>query len=146
MEKLDRGIARRAKQDKVARRLMTISGIGAVTATALAALAPPAETFRRGRDFAAWLGLTPLQRSSGGKEGPGRTSRMGERTLRRLLMGSFRRQPLEVGAVCGNSAKYGSVRGALSDERPYREQSVEQPSHEFLVQQSSLTMRMWSPR
>ena len=83
---LDREIARQAKENAVARRLMTIPGIGAVTATALAALAPPAETFRRGRDFAAWLGLTPVQRSSVGKERLGRTSKMGERTLRRLLI------------------------------------------------------------
>src|SRR3954465_15426076 len=53
---LDREIARHAKENAVARRLMTIPGIGAVTAAALTALAPPAETFRRGRDFAAWLG------------------------------------------------------------------------------------------
>jgi len=57
-----------------------------VTATALTALAPPAQTFRRGRDFAAWLGLTPLQHSTGGRQRLGRTSRMGERTLRRLLI------------------------------------------------------------
>jgi transposase len=86
IEELDREIMQRAKADEVARRLMTIPGIGPVTATALLALAPPAATFRRGRDFAAWLGLTPLQRSSGGKERLGRTSRMGERTLRRLLI------------------------------------------------------------
>src|SRR6476659_5445939 len=83
---LDREIARHAKENAVARRLMTIQGIGAVTAAALTALAPPAETFQRGRDFAAWLGLTPVQRSSGGKERLGRTSKMGERTLRRLLI------------------------------------------------------------
>src|SRR4051812_36278861 len=83
---LDREIARHAKENAVARRLMTIPGIGAVTAAALTALAPPAETFRRGRDFAAWLGLTPVQRSSGGKERLGRTSKMGERSLRRLLI------------------------------------------------------------
>src|SRR5215207_8804806 len=83
---LDREIARHAKENFVARRLMTIPGIGAVTAAALTALAPPAETFRRGRDFAAWLGLTPVQRSSGGKERLGRTSKMGERSLRRLLI------------------------------------------------------------
>ena len=53
---LDREIVRRAKEDETARRLMTIPGIGPVTATALLALAPPAATFRRGRDFAAWLG------------------------------------------------------------------------------------------
>jgi transposase len=83
---LDREIGRRAKADAVAHRLMTIPGIGAVTATALVALAPPAQTFKRGRDFAAWLGLTPLQRSTGGKQRLGRTSRMGERTLRALLI------------------------------------------------------------
>lgn len=83
---LDAEIVRRAKEDPVARRLMTIPGIGAITATALVALAPSAATFRRGRDFAAWLGLTPVQHSSGGKERLGRTSRMGERTLRRLLI------------------------------------------------------------
>jgi transposase len=83
---LDREVARRAKEDETARRLMTIPGVGPVTAVALAALAPPAETFRCGRDFAAWVGLTPLQRSTGGKQKLGATSKMGERTLRRLLI------------------------------------------------------------
>jgi len=83
---LDREIAARAKTDDVARRLMTVPGIGPLIATALEALAPPAETFRSGRDFAAWVGLTPVQRSTGGKERLGRTSRRGERTLRRLLI------------------------------------------------------------
>jgi transposase len=83
---LDAAIARRAKEDATARRLMTIPGVGPVTATALLALAPPAETFKRGRDFAAWLGLTPLQHSTGGKQKLGKTSKMGERTLRRLLI------------------------------------------------------------
>jgi transposase len=86
IEELDREIMRRAKADEAARRLLTIPGIGPVTATALLALAPAAATFKRGRDFAAWLGLTPLQHSSGGKERLGRTSQMGERTLRRLLI------------------------------------------------------------
>lgn len=83
---LDREIAARAKADPVAKRLMTIPGVGPVVATALVALAPAASTFRRGRDFAAWLGLTPRQHSSGGKERLGRTSKMGERSLRRLLI------------------------------------------------------------
>jgi transposase len=83
---LDREIAQRAKEDETARRLMTIPGVGPVTATALAALAPPAETFKRGRDFAAWVGLTPLQHSTGGKQKLGATSKLGERTLRRLLI------------------------------------------------------------
>ncbi|MER8968467.1 IS110 family transposase [Mesorhizobium sp. M0808] len=83
---LDREIARRAREDAESKRLMTIPGIGSITATALAALAPSAQIFKRGRDFAAWLGLTPLQRSTGGKQKLGETSRMGERTLRRLLI------------------------------------------------------------
>jgi transposase len=84
--RLDSEIAERAKEDETARRLTTIPGVGPVTAVALAALAPPAETFKRGRDFAAWIGLTPLQRSTGGKQKLGATSKMGERTLRRLLI------------------------------------------------------------
>ncbi len=53
---------------------MTFPGVAPVTAVALAALAPPAETFERGRDFAAWVGLTPLQHSIGGKQKLGSTS------------------------------------------------------------------------
>jgi transposase len=83
---LDREIARRAREDEVSRRLMTIPGIGPLTATALTALAPPPEQFTRGRDFAAWLGLVPLQNSTGGKQRLGRVSKAGERTLRRLLI------------------------------------------------------------
>ena len=83
---LDREIAARAKADATIRRLMTIPGVGPVVATAIVALAPAASTFRRGRDFAAWLGLTPRQHSSGGKERLGRVTRMGERSLRRLLI------------------------------------------------------------
>jgi transposase len=83
---LDAEITRRSKEDPVARRVMTIPGVGPISATAIAALAPPAETFRTGRDFAAWLGLTPLQKSTGGKQRLGATSKMGERTIRRLLI------------------------------------------------------------
>jgi transposase len=86
VEALDREIAARAKSDDVARRLMTVPGIGPLIATAIEALAPPPEAFRSGRDFAAWVGLTPVQKSTGGKQRLGRTSRMGERTLRRLLI------------------------------------------------------------
>jgi transposase len=84
--RLDREIAKRAKEEDVPARLMTIPGVGPITATAISALAPPIETFHKGRDFAAWLGLTPVQRSSGGKQKPGATSKMGERTIRRLLV------------------------------------------------------------
>ena len=102
---LDKEIARRAREDEVARRLMAIPGIGPITATAIAALAPPLETFAKGRDFAAWLGLTPLQRSTGGKQRLGATSKMGERTLRRLLI-------IGSSAVVLQASKRGAPKGS----------------------------------
>jgi transposase len=86
IDDLDAEINRRAKADPVARRLMTIPGIGPIAATAITALVPAPEGFRAGRDFAAWLGLTPLQKSTGGKQKLGAISKMGERTIRRLLI------------------------------------------------------------
>ena len=102
---LDKEIARRSREDVVARRLMTIPGIGPIAATAIAALAPPLEGFARGRDFAAWLGLTPLQKSTGGKQKLGRTSKMGERTIRRLLI-------IGASAVVQHAARRGVPEGS----------------------------------
>lgn len=84
--KLDAEIARRVTENAVARRLMTVPGIGPLIATAIVALAPPPETFHKARDFAAWLGLVPRQHSSGGKQRLGATTKMGERSLRPLLI------------------------------------------------------------
>ncbi|NDV89569.1 IS110 family transposase, partial [Aurantimonas aggregata] len=75
-----------ARSDEASRQLMTIPGIGPICAVAITALAPPASTFTKGRDFAAWLGLTPRQNSTGGKTRLGKTSKMGQRDLRRLLI------------------------------------------------------------
>jgi transposase len=86
IKELDTEINRRSKADPVAKRLMTIPGIGPIAATAITALVPAAEGFRAGRDFAAWLGLTPLQKSTGGKQKLGAISKRGERTIRRLLI------------------------------------------------------------
>jgi transposase len=86
IEKLDKELRLRASGDDATRRLMTIPGVGAITATALTTFAPPHETFTKGRDFAAWVGLTPRQHSSGGKERLGKTSKMGQRDIRRLLI------------------------------------------------------------
>jgi transposase len=68
-------------------RLMTIPGIGIITATAIAATVPDAGAFKSGREFAAWIGLVPRQQSSGGKERLGGISKMGDAYLRRLLIG-----------------------------------------------------------
>ena len=66
---LDREIHLHARRDADAARLMTIPGIGPICAMAIQAFAPPLESFRCGRDFAAWLGLVPRQHSTGGKPG-----------------------------------------------------------------------------
>jgi transposase len=74
------------RSNELSQRLATIPGIGVVAATALAASVTDPERFRSGRQFAASLGLTPLQKSSGGKEKQGRISKMGDRYLRQLLV------------------------------------------------------------
>jgi transposase len=68
-----------AKQDARVMLLRTIPGVGPVTASAIVATVGDARQFKNGRQFAAWLGLTPLNRSSGGKERQGRISKMGDR-------------------------------------------------------------------
>ncbi|MFV0302583.1 MAG: transposase, partial [Paracoccus sp. (in: a-proteobacteria)] len=79
-------IAAMSKEAGMARQLQTMPGVGPIGALAIETFAPPMEQFRRGRDFAAWLGLVPLQRSSGGKQRLGKTSKMGQRDIRRLLV------------------------------------------------------------
>ena len=74
-----------AREDEEARRLMSIPGVGPITAMAVQAFAPPMEGFRRGRDFSAWLGLVPRQHATGGMLRLERVSKMGQRDLRRLL-------------------------------------------------------------
>ncbi|MGJ3262051.1 MAG: IS110 family transposase [Salinarimonas sp.] len=83
---LEREIRRRAPKDERIARLMTIPGVGAICATAVHAFAPSMSTFGSGRDFAAWVGLTPRQHSTGGKARLGSTSKMGQRDIRRLLI------------------------------------------------------------
>ena len=55
-------------EDALAPRLATLPGIGALTASALAATTPEVDAFRSARDYAAWLGLKPKPQSTGGKE------------------------------------------------------------------------------
>ena len=83
---LDREIRTSARENEETARLTTIPGVGPITALALQAFAPPMESFRRGRDFSAWLGLVPRQHTTGGKPRMGRVSKMGQRDLRRLLV------------------------------------------------------------
>jgi hypothetical protein len=62
------------------------NGVGPLTALAIEAFAPDMNSFKRGRDFAAWLGLVPRQHSSGGKERLGHVSKAGQVDIRRLLI------------------------------------------------------------
>jgi transposase len=86
IRQIDRDLLVWQRGNDAARRLMTIPGIGPIGATALAAAVTDPHQFRSGRQFAAWLGLTPLQKSSGGKERLGRISKMGDKYLRKLLI------------------------------------------------------------
>jgi transposase len=74
------------KASAVSQRLSTIPGIGPIIATAIAATVADPTVFRSGREFAAWLGLTPTQKSTGGKQRLGRISRRGDQYIRRLLI------------------------------------------------------------
>ncbi len=73
------------KINKESQRLATIPGIGPMTATALISYVSDASVFKSGRDLAAWIGLVPLQNSSGGKTRLGSISKQGNRYLRRLF-------------------------------------------------------------
>lgn len=86
IDRIEAAMARRCRHDDEGMRLLSIPGIGPITASAVLAGVPHIRGFRSGRHFAAWLGLVPRQNSSGGKERLGRITKMGDRTIRRLLV------------------------------------------------------------
>ncbi|ODA93301.1 transposase [Mesorhizobium sp. SEMIA 3007] len=88
----------------VSRRLASIPGVGPITAMAIASTVPDPTMFRSGREFAAWLGLTPKSHSSGGKDRLGRISKRGDRYIRHLL---------NVGA--GNVIRFAKARAAAGE-------------------------------
>ncbi len=83
---LERQIAKAARSDREARRLMEVPGVGPIIASTVLAKVPDAKVFRSGRDFAAWIGLTGRDHGTGGKHRPGRISKQGDRMLRALLI------------------------------------------------------------
>jgi len=86
IEKLEQAIVATVKRDDDARRLVTIPGVGAITAASVRALVPDPGGFKSGRHFAAWLGLTPKDHSSAGKTRLGKITRAGDERLRSLLV------------------------------------------------------------
>jgi transposase len=83
---LERQIAKAARGDRDAKRLMEVPSVGPMIATTVLAKVPDAKAFRSGRDFAAWIGLTGKDHGTGGKHRPGRISKQGDRVLRALLI------------------------------------------------------------
>ncbi len=84
---LEKTIHAQHKRSEISRRLETIPGVGVIVATALTATVTDPGAFKSGRDLAAWIGLVPRQRSSGGKERLGSISKQGDRYLRKLMVG-----------------------------------------------------------
>jgi transposase len=83
---LEQQIAKAARGDAKARRLMEVPGVGPMIASTVLAKVPDAKVFRSSRDFAAWIGLTGRDHGTGGKHRPGRISKKGDRMLRTLLI------------------------------------------------------------
>ena len=86
IEAVEDEIAKAHRQNPTSRLLDEIPGIGTLIASATAASVPDPGVFKSGRDFAAWLGLTPRQNSSGGKEKLGAITKQGNRYIRKLLV------------------------------------------------------------
>lgn len=90
IEQIDEAITRAAGENKACTRLMTIPGVGAITATAVIAAIANGTEFKKGRNFAVWLGLVPRQYSTGGKEKLLGISKRGNSYLRRLFVHGVR--------------------------------------------------------
>ncbi len=86
IKRQDARVSEQAKEDPVARRLMSLRGVGPLSATALAAALGDGRTFGKGRDFAASLGLVPRQHSTGGKDRLLGISKRGDAYRRKLMV------------------------------------------------------------
>ena len=104
LDVIDERLVALHRNDQVSRRLASIPGVGPITAMAIASTVPDPSVFRSGREFAAWLGLTPKSHSSGGKDKLGCISKRGDRYIRHLLY---------VGA--GNAIRFSKARAATGE-------------------------------
>ena len=86
IDELDKQMRLLVRENEELRRLTTIPGVGEVSVLAVHAFAPSMDSFAPGRDFAAWIGLTPREISTGGRHRLGRITKMGQRDLRQLLV------------------------------------------------------------
>ena len=74
------------RADDLSRRIATIPGVGPIGSTMLSMKAPPAASFKSGRQFAAWLGLTPKDHSTGGRVRLGGITKAGDPAIRSVLI------------------------------------------------------------
>jgi transposase len=86
LDEIDTKLMKWHRADELSRRIATIPGVGPIGSTMLSMKAPPAETFRSGRDFAAWLGLTPRDHSTGGRTRLGGITKAGDPSIRSTLI------------------------------------------------------------
>lgn len=86
ISQIDRELRLIGSNNEVAQRLMSIPGVGVITATALISAVPDIHIFKRSRQFAAWLGITPREHSSGNTRRLGRISKQGNEYLRTLVI------------------------------------------------------------
>ena len=91
--------------------------VGPITASAIVATVGDAKQFRTGRDFAAWLGLTPLNKSSGGKERLGKITKKGDRYIRKLLVVGMTSRAL---MAKRNPERVDRWTGTILAEKPFR--------------------------
>lgn len=129
IDAVNRELAEVANKDDGCRRLLTIPGIGPLTATALTAAIGNGAAFRKSRDLAAWLGLVPRQHSTGGKARLLGISKRGNPYLRRLRS----RWP---GCPCSGEARTTPVwglarptRSPITAERRYRRDGQQDCAH-----------------
>jgi transposase len=126
IRQLERELLAWHRSSELSQRIATVPGVGLLGATALAATVTDPSQFRSGRQFAAWLGLTPLQNCSGGKERLGRISKMGDQYLRRLLINGM------TSIVARNAYRPGVAEprvAALLARKPMRVATVAMANH-----------------
>jgi transposase len=86
LEEIEVKLMKWHREDDVSRRIASIPGVGPIGSAMLSMKAPPAETFGSGRDFAAWIGLTPRDHSTGGRMRHGGITKAGDPALRSTLI------------------------------------------------------------
>jgi transposase len=85
LAEIDQRLTKQHKSNPVSQRLAAVPGVGPITALTMAVKVDPGQ-FQSGRHFAAWLGLTPKEQSTGGRQCLGGISRAGDERLRQLLV------------------------------------------------------------